>query len=135
MVLEQIIGLINAVQDNTVLLIVLIVVLMVVAYKIFQTMMRVAITAVLFALIPVVGRLAGFPIELSAQNVLWFGLMGVLFYFIYSFFSFIAKVLGLVSKPFRGQKVKTVVVKEKVVEKEKKDKEKGEGEEKRKDKA
>ncbi|MBI4175814.1 MAG: hypothetical protein HY518_01305 [Candidatus Aenigmarchaeota archaeon] len=122
MVLEQIIGLISQVQDNTYLLIALIVVFVIIAYKVFQTMIRITVTGILFALIPIAGKAAGFDIAVTYQNILWFAFIGILFYFIYSTISSVAKVLGFVSKPFRKEKVKTVVIKEKEKKKGEEDK-------------
>lgn len=112
-------------QANTVLLFVVFLVFIVLAYKIFQAMIKAFIVGVIAATFPVIANLMGMDVPITINNIIWFALFGVAAYLLYATIAGGAKIMGLVMRPFRGlfgkKPVQKVIIREKEKDKEKKD--------------
>jgi len=104
-------------QLNTVILLAVFLVFIVLAYKIFQALIKAFIVGVISATFPVVASLAGMDVPLTISSVIWFAIFGVAAYLLYATISGGAKIAGLVMRPFRGlfrrKPVQKVIIREK----------------------
>jgi hypothetical protein len=104
-------------QLNTVLLLAVFLVFIVLAYKVFQALIKAFIVGVIAATFPVVANLMGMNVPLTISNVVWFAIFGVAAYLLYATISSGAKIVGLVMRPFRGmfarKPVQKVIIREK----------------------
>ncbi len=104
-------------QLNTVILLAVFLVFIVLAYKIFQALIKAFIVGVIAATFPVVASLAGMDVPLTISSVIWFAIFGVAAYLLYATISGGAKIAGLVMRPFRGlfrrKPVQKVIIREK----------------------
>jgi tellurite resistance protein TehA-like permease len=118
MVLEMLLEFLRGLtQVNTVLLLGVFLVFIVLAYKIFQALIKAFIVGVIAATFPVVASLMGMNVPLTISNVIWFAILGVVAYLLYATISGGAKIIGLVLRPFRGlftkKPVQKVIIREK----------------------
>ncbi len=118
MVLELIPDLLmNLTQVNTVVLLAVFLVFIVLAYKIFQALIKAFIVGVIAATFPVVANLMGMNVPLTLSSVMWFAIFGVAAYLMYATLSGGAKIAGIVMRPFRGlfakKPVQKIIIKEK----------------------
>ena len=118
MVLEIILGLMGSItQMNPVLLGVIFLFFIVIAYKVFQALIKAFIVGVIAASFPIVANLFGLDVPLTFYSVMWFALFGVAAFMLYATISGGAKIAGFAMKPFgvmfRKKNVKTIIIKEK----------------------
>ncbi len=104
-------------QLNTVLLLAVFLVFIVLAYKIFQALIKAFIVGVIAATFPVVASLMGMNVPLTISSVIWFAIFGVAAYLLYATISGGAKIVGFVMRPFRAlftrKPVQKVIIREK----------------------
>jgi hypothetical protein len=109
-------------QVNTVVLFAVFLVFIVLAYKIFQALIKAFIVGVIAATFPVVANLMGMDIPLTLNSMIWFAVFGVVAYLFYATVSGGAKIIGLAMRPFRGlfrrKPVQKVIIREREVGKE-----------------
>lgn len=109
--------LVKLTQLNTALLLAVFLVFIVLAYKIFQALIKAFIVGVIAATFPVVASLMGMNVPLTINNFIWFAIFGVAAYLLYATISGGAKIVGLVMRPFRGlfarKPVQKVIIREK----------------------
>jgi hypothetical protein len=92
--------LVKLTQLNTVLLLALFFVFIVLAYKIFQALIKAFIVGVISATFPVVANLMGMDVPLTISSVIWFAIFGVAAYLMYATISGGARIVGMAMKPF-----------------------------------
>jgi hypothetical protein len=117
MVLELVIEFFREIaQINTVLLFGVFLVFIVVAYKLFQALIKAFLVGVIAATFPIVAIFIGLDVPLTISSVIWFAIFGVVAYLFYATVSSGAKILGLVMRPFKGmfskKPVQKVIIKE-----------------------
>lgn len=117
MVLELVIEFFREIaQINTVLLFGVFIVFIVVAYKLFQALIKAFLVGVIAATFPIVATFIGLDVPLTISSVIWFAIFGVVAYLFYATVSSGAKILGLVMRPFKGmfskKPVQKVIIKE-----------------------
>lgn len=118
MVLETIIEIMNGVaQINTVLLAAVFLFFIVIAYKVFQALIKAFIVGIIAAAFPIVANLLGMDVPLTFTSVIWFAIFGVAAFMLYATISGGAKIARFAMKPFgalfRKKNVKTVIIREK----------------------
>jgi len=88
-----------------------------VAYKVVKILVRALLIAVIAGVFPIFANMfLGMAIPITAQNILWFAMMGVEIYFVYHILCGIGKIAELITKPFsRGKtkKVEKIIIMEK----------------------
>lgn len=118
-------------QVNSLFLIIIFVAFIVIAYKIFKLVMEAVIIGVLSAAFPFIANYLGIAsVPITIDSVLWYGVMGIAIFFIYSSINGLVKVVGFFLSPFKGlfgekdkKKVKERVIIREVPAKEKDKKE------------
>ncbi len=116
-------------QPEIILLFVGFFIFIIIAYKIFRVVTKALLIGLIGAAFPVVVNFLGFSnmfgieIGLNFQNIIFFGLIGIVAFIIYYIISGIVKVTKAVASPFRGGE-KGKIRKEIKKELEKKEKEK-----------
>ena len=118
MVLEFLIDLLGSfTQMNTVLLMAIFLVFIVLAYKVFQALIKAFFVGVIAATFPVVAFIMGMDVPLTITNIMWFAIFGVTAYLLYASISGGAKIMRMLMKPFRGlfskKPVQKVIIREK----------------------
>lgn len=102
MVLELIFEIMSQMQQiNSVLLIVIFLIFIILAYKLFQTMIRAVIVGVIAAAFPFVANYFGFSVPITLNSILWFAITGVVLFLAYSFISGGIKIVKIVLTPFK----------------------------------
>jgi hypothetical protein len=102
-------------QANSIVAIAALFLLIIIAYKIFQVVIKSLITGALAALIPIAAVIAGVDIgaPLTISNLLWFAVFGVMSYIIYFSLTTGLKTIRLIMKPvgrlFQGKKEKVII--------------------------
>ncbi len=91
-------------QANTALLAAMLMIFIFMAYKLFKLVIKAAIIGAMAASFPVVASLSGLPVAITLDNIIWFGLLGVLAFFAYSSISTLYKVGSFISRPLTGGK-------------------------------
>jgi hypothetical protein len=102
MVLEFLTQILSYMQqvDSTFLMIIFFI-FIILAYKVFQTVMKAVIIGVIAASFPFIANMfLGFNVPITINSILWFAITGVIMYFAYSFISGGVKIVKLVLKPF-----------------------------------
>jgi hypothetical protein len=104
-------------QMNTVLMLAVFLVFIVLAYKIFQALIKAFIVGVISAAFPLVANLMGLNVPLTLTNVIWFAIMGVTAYLMYATVTGGARIIRLILKPFsalfRKKPVQKIIIREK----------------------
>ena len=101
MVLETIIEIVKSISEvNSIILPIIFIIFIVLAYKIFQTMIKAFIVGVIAASFPVVAYFMGLDVPLTLESVVWFAIFGVGAYILYATISGGAKIAGFAMKPF-----------------------------------
>jgi hypothetical protein len=106
-------------QINTALLMVVFLVFIVIAYKVFQALIKGFIFGVISASFPIVANLMGMDVPLTLNSIIWFAILGVTAYLLYASVTGGAKIMGMAMRPFRGMFTKKPVQKIIIREKEK----------------
>ena len=88
-------------QVSTVFLFIVFFIFIVLAYKVFQTLMKALVVGVIAAAFPIVANLIGMDVALSLNSILWFAIAGVALYFAYAFMSGGVKIVKIATSPFR----------------------------------
>ncbi|UCD07905.1 MAG: hypothetical protein JSW41_02990 [Candidatus Aenigmatarchaeota archaeon] len=88
-------------QANSILLFIVFFVFLILAYKLFQTVIKALIIGVIAAAFPFVANMFGFNIPITLSNVLWFAIFGVVLYFAYAFISGGVKIIKIIFSPFK----------------------------------
>ena len=86
---------------NSILLFIIFFIFIILAYKLFQTVIKALIIGVIAAAFPFIANALGFSIPINLNTILWFAIFGVLLYFAYSFIAGGVKIVKLVLSPFR----------------------------------
>jgi hypothetical protein len=103
MVLELLTQLISQIQEmNSILLIMVFLIFLILAYKLFQTVVKALIVGVIAAAFPFVANLFGLNVPVTLSSILWFAIFGVILYFAYAFISGGVKIIKTVLSPFRA---------------------------------
>ena len=121
--LGQVVGLLGIIAEmNSTLLIVVMFVFMIIAYKVFQYMLRILFTAAIFGAFPFVANyVLGMSIPITLGSVLNYAMLGVTLFFAYASIRTCIRITKFVLRPFKGffeKKKETVVIRE--IEREKK---------------
>ena len=134
MVLDAIVGIVfQFVQTNSLFLVIAFLLFILIAYKVFKTVMKALMVAFLAGIFPLVMFFFGMyePESLWSmfQTMMWFSLAGVAIFFVYSTMSTAARVIKAVVSPFRflfrnKDRKEKVIIRERVVEKDGKEKKK-----------
>ncbi|MBI4181552.1 MAG: hypothetical protein HY520_01115 [Candidatus Aenigmarchaeota archaeon] len=102
MVLETALALLERLLElNPFLLLGVIVVAAYLAFRIFQTIVKMLITGIAFGLFPILANLLGIPIPLTLQTILWSVILGIATYMAYMGLSFFFKVVNAVFSPLK----------------------------------
>lgn len=123
-------------QPEIILLFVGFFIFIIIAYKIFRVVTKALLIGLIGAAFPVVVNFLGFSsmfgieIGLNFQNIIFFGLIGIVAFIVYYIISGIVKVTKAVASPFGGGD-KGKIRKEIKREMERKEKKKQKGEQKR----
>lgn len=88
-------------QANSILLFIVFFVFLILAYKLFQTVIKALIIGVIAAAFPFVANMFGFSIPITLSNILWFAIFGVILYFAYAFISGGVKIIKIIFSPFK----------------------------------
>ncbi|MEM5798894.1 MAG: hypothetical protein QXP39_02500 [Candidatus Aenigmatarchaeota archaeon] len=72
---------------------ILVIIALIIAFKIFQYLLKALVMGLMFALIPLGLRWLGFPVPVDISTVLFFILLGILTCFVYSFLSFLSRLV------------------------------------------
>ncbi len=88
-------------QVNSIFLLIVFFVFLILAYKLFQTVMKAIIVGVIAAAFPFVANMFGFSIPITLNSILWFAIFGVVLYFAYAFISGGVKIIKLIFSPFK----------------------------------
>ena len=118
MVLEMVVEILQMLsQMNTVLLVGAFFVFIVLAYKIFQALIKGFIVGVISAAFPIVANLMGMDVPLSINSIIWFAIFGVAAFLMYASITGGIKITKLFMRPFKGlftkKPVKTIIIREK----------------------
>ena len=104
-------------EPNTIVLIALLALFIIVAYKIFKTLLKAVMVGTIAALFPVAANLMGYNIPITLPNIIWFGLAGVGLFLVYTIISGGVKIIKLIFSPlkllFREKPKQKVILKEK----------------------
>lgn len=111
--IDSFLGIIGGVND--IFLVIILLIFIFVAYKVFKHVVKAIIIGAIAASFPFFAQYIGLEIELSMHNILWFGLFGIIIYFVYLGLSIIYKVVKAILSPFGGSS-KKVVIKERIKE-------------------
>ena len=116
--LETIINLMIEISKiNTALLMLVFVGFIVLAYKVFQTVIKAFIVGVIAAAFPIVANLMGMDVPLTLSNIIWFAIMGVTAFLVYASVTGGIKVVRIVMKPFNRmfskKPVQKIIIREK----------------------
>ena len=116
--MELILGIIQALsQLNPIILGVIFLGFIVIAYKIFQALMKAFIVGVISATFPVVANLLGMDVPLTISSVVWFAVFGVTAFMLYASIAGGAKMAGFAMKPFTKlfsrKPVQKIIIREK----------------------
>ena len=122
MIVEFLISFIKSLsQVNTILLSVVFIVFIVMAYKIFQALIKAFIVGVISATFPVVANLLGMNVPITISNIMWFAVLGVMAYLLYASVTGGARIIRLIMKPFGGlfrkKPVQKIIIREREPEK------------------
>lgn len=71
-----------------------------IAIKIFQYFLKIVLTSVIFGFFPLLSGFFGLGIDLTLNNILWFMLLGAMFFLAYSSINFALKVTKTIISPF-----------------------------------
>jgi hypothetical protein len=89
-------------QLDTVLLIAFFLIFIILAYKIFQTMIKSLIVGIIAATFPIVANLfLGMDVPITFSSIIWFGVFGVVAFLAYSFITGGVKMVRIALSPFR----------------------------------
>jgi hypothetical protein len=92
-------------------------VFIVLAYKIFQALIKAFIVGVISATFPVIANLAGMDVPLTINSVIWFAIFGVTAFLMYATISGGLKIMRIFMRPFRGlftkKPVERIIIREK----------------------
>lgn len=88
-------------QGNTYFLLIIFLIFLILAYKIFKTLLKAVIVGVISGFFPVFTYLLGLTDTLTFNHILWFGLAGVSLFFIYTAVAGGVKIISWVFKPLR----------------------------------
>lgn len=104
-------------QINTTMLVVAFLIFIVIAYKIFSTLLKALMVGIVAGAFPVVVNFLGFDVPVNLGSVMWFATFGIMLFLVYSSVLGGLKILSFLFKPFRAirrkKKERVVVVKEK----------------------
>lgn len=102
MVLEFIAEVFSQMQQiNTIFLFIVFFIFLILAYKIFQTLVKALIVGVIAAAFPFIANMFGMNVPITLSSVLWFAIFGVALYFAYAFISGGIKIVKIVLSPFK----------------------------------
>lgn len=104
-------------QVNTALLMVVFVVFIVLAYKVFQALIKAFIVGVIAASFPIVANLMGMNVPLTISSVVWFAILGVTAFLMYATITGGIKIVRFAMKPFNRmfsrKPVQKIIIREK----------------------
>jgi len=89
-------------QANTLLLFIVFFIFLILAYKLFQTVVKALIVGVIAAAFPFVANMLGFSVPITLNSILWFAIFGVVLYFAYAFISGGVKIIKIILSPFKA---------------------------------
>ena len=99
----QAIGLLAAIAEvNTMLLLGVMVVFIIIAYKVFQYMMRAIFAGVVFGAFPFVANFLGIAVPITLGSILNYAVLGVTLFFAYASIRNAVRIMRFVLKPFKG---------------------------------
>lgn len=103
-------------QVNSMVLAFVFLFFIIIAYKVFQTLMKAFVVGVVSATFPLVANLLGMGVPLTITNVIWFAMFGVTVFMLYTSITGGAKIMRFAMKPFgllfRRKPVRTVIINE-----------------------
>ena len=104
-------------QMNTVLLMGVFLIFIILAYKVFQALIKAFIVGVIAATFPIVANLMGMDVPLTINSIVWFAIFGVTGFLLYATISGGVKMVRMVMRPFRGlfkkKPVERIIIREK----------------------
>ena len=106
-------------QVNSFLLMAVFLLFIVLAYKVFQALIKAFIFVVISASFPIVANLMGMSVPLTISSIVWFAILGVTAYLLYASVTGGARIMRMAMRPFRGMFTKKPVQKIIIREKEK----------------
>jgi hypothetical protein len=96
--------------------------LAIIGWKILSYLMKAAMVGIVFAAVPIALNFLGYPMPLSFTTIFSWAVAGLTIFFLYHSIATVIRGLKFIMRPFGSdKKEKTVVLKEKIIEKEKKD--------------
>ena len=122
MVLESLTGLLTSFMAlNPVFLVAGFILFILIAYKLFQALIKAFIVGAIAASFPVIANLMGMNVPITIHSILWFATIGVIAFLMYSAINGGARMARFAVTPFgrlfRKTPVKTVIIREKPAKK------------------
>lgn len=101
-------------QLDVMLIFLILFVFIIIAYKVFRYLMKVFITGIFFAFIPILMNFFGFPVAINFQVIFQYAIFGIIVFIAYSIIHAGLRAVGFVLSPFKKsyKKKERVVVKE-----------------------
>lgn len=94
-------------QPEIIIFFIIFLAFIVIAYKIFQFVAKAFIVGIIAALFPIFANMfLGFNIPINIQSILWFALLGIEIFLVYSFLLSIGKIVKIITYPFRRKQKK-----------------------------
>ena len=88
-------------HGNTYFLLIIFFLFILIAYKIFKTLLKAVIVGIISGFFPVFAYLTGMTETVTLNQMIWFGLAGISLFFIYTAVSGGVKIISWIFKPFK----------------------------------